>query len=166
MASHWRNISQALEDGKGILGQLQERLLEVNKTTKFLDGPRKQLRLNFATDQIASYRQHIQSYRDALQLSLQTIILWNQVSYNKATEQILPNLSELHQDVRRIALEMNQRIESLQAMVVTKHEEQQVLAMANLRDCVKSAATIVSSASTVVASEKGGHNTLGETMRH
>ena len=123
VASHWQNIAQALEDGNGILRQLQECVQEVNKTARLLDGPRKQLRLNLAADQIALYHQHIKSYRDTLQLSLQTIMLWNQVSYNKSSERILPTITDLQREVRQLAVSMNERIETLQEAVATKHQE-------------------------------------------
>lgn len=75
VGNHWQNIARALQDGTEILGQLHTCFEEVDKETKFLDRPRKQLRLNLAAKRIGAFRQHIQSYRDALQLSLQTIIL-------------------------------------------------------------------------------------------
>lgn len=158
VASHWKNVAQSIEDGNGILRQLESQVEEINKTTKFLDGPRKQLRLNLAENKIAAFRMHIQSYRDGLQLSLHTIILWNQVSYQRSADQVLPSLSDLHKEVRRMAREMNQRIEALQSMVTSKQDEDQVVAMNNLRDCVRSAASIVSSASTIINSQNGANS--------
>ncbi|KAK5706215.1 GTP-binding protein Rho1 [Elasticomyces elasticus] len=155
IGSHWQNIAQALEDGGELVGQLRDELAKVNKTTTFLDGPRKQLRLNMATETIAAHRVSIQSYRDALQLSLQTVILWNQVSQNEISEQVLPTLSELQADVRRIALEMNERIAKLQASIMSEQEVRQEAAFGRLSECVKSAASIVSSASTILAPETG-----------
>lgn len=73
--NHWKNLARSLEDGGGTLRQLTTLLESVNKTTSFLDGPRKQLRLKSAIDQIAVYRDQIQSYRAALQLSLSTVML-------------------------------------------------------------------------------------------
>ncbi|KAK5739190.1 GTP-binding protein Rho1 [Elasticomyces elasticus] len=155
IGSHWQNIAQALEDGGELVGQLREELAKVNKTTTFLDGPRKQLRLNMATETIAAHRVSIQSYRDALQLSLQTVILWNQVSQNEVSEQVLPTLSVLQTDVRRIALEMNERIAKLQVTIMSEQVVRQEAAFGRLRECVKSAASIVSSASTILAPETG-----------
>lgn len=174
VASHWSNVARSISDGKDILERLQVEVQKIGKTTKFMDGTRKQLRLNFAEDSITRFRIQIQSYRDGMQISLQTIILWNQVSYQKMADQVLPNLSELHDDVRRLAMGLNHRIESLQALVQQQQTEQlpgpsdgqaseamkdnvaEVVAMSNLRDCVQSAASIVSSASTVIASQRGG----------
>lgn len=73
--NHWKNLARSLEDGKRTLQQLIAVLNSINKTTSFLDGPRKQLRLKGAINQIGTYRDQIQSYRAALQLSLSTIIL-------------------------------------------------------------------------------------------
>ena len=155
VASHWRNVAQSIEDGKSVLRQLETQVSEINKTSKILDGPRKLRRLNFAEDKITASRMQIQSYRDGLHLSLQTIILWNQVSYQKSADQVLPSINVIHQDIRRIALEMNQRIEALRSVVASKQDEDQVVAMSNLRNCVQSAASIVSSTSTVIQSQNG-----------
>jgi len=154
VGSHWTNIARSLEDGKEIVKDLQAKLDEVNKSTRVLDAARKQLRLNFATEKIASYRMSIQSYRDALQLSLQTVILWNQVTQNEQTELVLPTLSELQAEIRRMASGFNERIADLQASVMSAQDKRQEAAVGRLRDCVKSAASIVSSASTIMATEK------------
>jgi uncharacterized protein YoxC len=73
--NHWKNLARSLDDGTKTLQQLTALLEGINKTTSFLDGPRKQLRFRIAIDQIGTYRDQIQSYRAGLQLSLSTIIL-------------------------------------------------------------------------------------------
>ena len=75
ISNHWKDISKAIENCKDTLAQLHGRLEEVNKASKILDAPRRQLRLNFAADELSSFRQQVQSYRDTLQLSLQAVIL-------------------------------------------------------------------------------------------
>nr|POE87478.1 hypothetical protein CFP56_30067 [Quercus suber] len=160
VASHLRNVARSLADGKEILGQLEALLRGVNKPKRFLDGPRKRLRLNSATDQMASYRQHINSYSQALQLSMQIMLFQNQMHHQRSTDQLLPGLDNLNQEVRRVAIEMNQRIESLQETKATSNNESQVIAMVNLRDCVKSAASIVSSASTMIASKQSASSEI------
>jgi hypothetical protein len=45
------------------------------KSVGLLDCARKHLRLRSAADEIAVYQQQIRSYRDTLQLTLQTVIL-------------------------------------------------------------------------------------------
>lgn len=120
---------------------------------KFHDGPRKQLRLNMAEATLAGCRVRIQAYRDGLQLSLNTIILCHQMTLQKSTDQLLPSLDSLHQEIRRLATNMNQQVEVLQEAVQSKQTLADLVVINNLRDCVRSAATIVSSASTTIASQ-------------
>lgn len=75
IGTHWTNLSRSLHDGRTTLENLEELLRQVNKDVPFLDQARRRLRLNDASEQIANYRQQVQTYKDALQLSLQTIIL-------------------------------------------------------------------------------------------
>jgi hypothetical protein len=75
ISNHWNNLSTSIRDGQKTLLQLQERVEKVNKSVSLLDGPRKHLRLRAAADEIALFQQQIRSYRDTLQLSLQTVIL-------------------------------------------------------------------------------------------
>ncbi|KAM0694272.1 hypothetical protein Q7P36_006399 [Cladosporium allicinum] len=155
VAAHWSNIAKSVVDGHDLLLQLHDEVQKIDKTTNFLDGPRKQLRLNLAEDKISGFRVHIQAYRDALQLSMQTIILSNQMSQQNSTDLIIPNLSTLQTDVRRLAMDFNQKIDSLQAMVLSQQDQVKLTAMDNLRNCVRSSASIMSSASTAMASQRG-----------
>lgn len=75
IGSHWRNLAASIRDGSKTLEQLEQLLEKVNKSVRVLDGPRKHLRLLEATDEIVMYQEQIRSYRDTLQLSLQTVIL-------------------------------------------------------------------------------------------
>lgn len=72
---HWENLHQSLEDGATSLARLQSILDGANKDVKILDKIRRQARVKTASDQISSARQEMQSYKDALQLSLQTVLL-------------------------------------------------------------------------------------------
>lgn len=155
LASHWSNISRAIEDGKGVITQLTVELTAISQTRRLLDGPRKQLRLKMSEERLTGLRLHIQFYRDGLHLSLQTIMLSQQISHQKSTDQLLPSLDVLHSEVRRIALGLNEHIETLRKTTGSRQDEVQILAINNLRDCVKTAASIVSSASTIKASESG-----------
>lgn len=161
VASLWNSIAQAIEDSRERCGQFQELMKIINKDASFLDAHRKQLRLNQSWDSITRFRVHIHSCRDSLQLSLQTIIFVNQTSQSKAVEdKVLPSLDQLHENVRRIALDLNQRIESLQSMIYSPHDETQrhVDAMANLQECVRSAASTISSATTAHTIEVGDND--------
>jgi hypothetical protein len=73
--NHWKNLARSLEDGASTLRELITLLEGVNKTTSFLDGPRKALRYKSVADQIAVYREQIMSYLQSYQLSLSTVIL-------------------------------------------------------------------------------------------
>lgn len=75
MGSHWTNLSKSIKDGQNTLIQLQSTLDRVNKSVGVLDGARKHLRLKGAMDEITMFQQQIRSYRDTIQLSLQTVIL-------------------------------------------------------------------------------------------
>ena len=68
----------------------------------------------------------------------------------------MPNLESLQRDVRSLAIGINSRITSLEAMVNNGEEQEkaegltQIVALNNLKSCVHSAASIVSSASTIL----------------
>lgn len=75
IGAHWVNLFQLLEDGQQSLVGLQLVLEDAGKEVRVLDTMRKQLRIKVVADQIAVCRQEVQTYKDALQLSLQTITL-------------------------------------------------------------------------------------------
>lgn len=75
IGNHWTNLLACLRDGQDTLAQLQEKLERINKSVSVLDGPRKHLRLKGAAEEIGIFQQRIRSYRDTMQLSLQTVIL-------------------------------------------------------------------------------------------
>ena len=62
IGNHWRNIARALLDSKTALVQLGGILEGVNKSARVLETSRRQLRYQAATEQIALYRQTVQSY--------------------------------------------------------------------------------------------------------
>jgi hypothetical protein len=75
IGNHWTNLSISIQDGQNTLVQLQSTLDKVNKSVGILDGTRKHLRLQAATQEITMFQQQVRSYRDTIQLSLQTVIL-------------------------------------------------------------------------------------------
>jgi hypothetical protein len=75
ISNHWVFLAASIQDGQNTLLQLQETLGRVNKSVNVLDGARKHLRLKSASEEIGNYQLQIRSYRDSLQLSLQTMIL-------------------------------------------------------------------------------------------
>lgn len=62
----------------------------------------------------------------------------------------MPNLDEIQQAIRRIAFDINDRIASLQNVIESNSSNHQLCSLNNLRNCVKSAASVVSSASTTL----------------
>ena len=74
----------------------------------------------------------------------------------------MPNLDELHQAIRHMAIDLNDRMAALQDAVGTNTENppsysadnNQLRVLTNLRNCVQSAASVVSSASTTLATEQ------------
>ncbi|KAF3034835.1 hypothetical protein E8E11_004725 [Didymella keratinophila] len=159
VGSHWKNLSRSLNDGEGTLEQLRSLIISVSRSAKFLDAPRKHLRFKSAIAQIAEFREQIQSYRAALQLSLSTIILWNQTTLQKSTDQIpdkvIPDLNKLYDEFRTLGTSINMKIEKLQSTVANQgyHAESELMSMNNLKECVQSAADVVSTASTTLAPE-------------
>jgi DNA repair exonuclease SbcCD ATPase subunit len=72
---HWDNLSRSLNDGKESLDRLENLLRDANKDVAIFDTLRRQARLKTVGEQLVNFRQEVQTYKDALQLSLQTIIL-------------------------------------------------------------------------------------------
>ncbi|CAG5145720.1 uncharacterized protein ALTATR162_LOCUS1757 [Alternaria atra] len=156
VGNHWKNLARSLEDGADALQKLHATLDGVNKKTLVLDAPRKQLRLKGAYEQIARYREQIQTSHTAIQLSLSTIVLWNQVTFQKSTEmipnKIVPTLDKLYDEFRTFGALLNAKIEKLQDAVADQNdlENYELMYMNNLRECVRSAADVVSTASTTL----------------
>lgn len=73
IGAHWVDLFQSLGDSQQSIEKLQKVLEDVGKEVKFLDTARRQLRIKTAADEIAVCRQEVQTYKDALQLSLHTI---------------------------------------------------------------------------------------------
>lgn len=78
IGAHWSSLNRSLSDGKDTLTDLQELLKSLDKDVYILDSTRRHFRLKESTERIAEYRQHVQSYRDTIQFSLQTITLYGE----------------------------------------------------------------------------------------
>jgi hypothetical protein len=76
LGNHWRDLGTSLQEGFERVAKLETLLVDVNKDVSILDGTRRHLRLKDATDQIVTYRQEIQAYKDMLQLSLQSVTVY------------------------------------------------------------------------------------------
>lgn len=88
------------------------------------------------------------------------MISWNQVTFKESTDQILPNLDEVNQAVRRIAFDINTRMSSLQNAVEANSNDAQLFKLINLTNTVQSAATVISSASTALGTEYPQHSSV------
>jgi hypothetical protein len=66
---------------------------------------------------------------------------------------IMPNLEEIQNAIRRIALDINSQIAGLQNAIESKPSDLKLSSLQNLRSCVKSAASIVSSASSTLSAD-------------
>ena len=82
--------------------------------------------------------------------SMTNVIRWHQVTFKESNDKILPNLDELHQTIRRTASDINARIITLQNLVESDAKHEQIQTLNNLQNCVQSAASVVSSASTTL----------------
>ncbi|KAF1967117.1 hypothetical protein BU23DRAFT_573502 [Bimuria novae-zelandiae CBS 107.79] len=192
VGNHWKNLARSLDDSADKLKRLQELLDDANKGRSFLKGTRKALRLRGIKEQIAGYREQVNSYRGALQLSLSTILLWNQITLQKSTdsipERILPSLDGLYEEFGKFGTMLNAKIEPLQVNLAhrsqqpldsapgsghrkpsilvqdevrdpflnlesTENTQQQLQSIQNLRDCIRSAAEVASSATTTLTVE-------------
>ncbi|KAK3896726.1 hypothetical protein C8A05DRAFT_39724, partial [Staphylotrichum tortipilum] len=166
MGSHWRSLADALNDGHAALADFDELLQALNKQVRVLDEPRRRLRVQSAATKIALFRQQIQAYKDTLQLSLQTIILWNSVSAQKTAAKVLPGLDAIHQEIRRLATNVDIKIQAMQDLMIGAHESSTIKTAERLKCCIHSAASVLSSASTamleVMEEDDGGGSISGD----
>lgn len=70
---HLAHIRRSLTDGCESLEKVERLLIKVNREVRYLDSMRRHVRLKEASELLSSYRQEVQAYKDALQLSLQTV---------------------------------------------------------------------------------------------
>ncbi|ODA82647.1 hypothetical protein RJ55_01155 [Drechmeria coniospora] len=148
---HLAHIRRSLSDGGNSLSKVERLLVEVNREVAVLDAARRHLRLKNASDQLMTYRQEVQAYKDALQLSLQTVTVFGQVSIKEDTTQLLANAELMHGDISRLATNLDVKLCGLEALFRAGRREADLDTVVNLRDCVRSAASVVSSS--VMANE-------------
>ncbi|KAM5356734.1 hypothetical protein ACJ41O_003380 [Fusarium nematophilum] len=159
VGTHWENIDCSLKDGKKALDGLHVVVQEASRETSILSGTRKHLRLKAAELKIGLFREQIRSFRETLQLSMQALILWNQTSLQGANDRIIPSLDGMQHDIRQLGLRLNEHIILLQTRPIDvslddeKTRPIEITAMTNMRNCMHSAATVVSSATTILGGE-------------
>ncbi|KAK2592723.1 hypothetical protein QQS21_009566 [Conoideocrella luteorostrata] len=155
MGSHWMVLQTCLKDGCDSMERLTKLLQEVNKDVSFMDSARRHVRLKSASDQIAVHRHEIQAYKDALHLSLQSVTFFQQTMIREDTTNLLRRSETLHQDLSRLAANLDVKLTALESMVGAKQRPNSNASVRHLKDCVQSAAKIVSSASTVMSEKVG-----------
>jgi hypothetical protein len=74
---------------------------------------------------------------------------WNQITFKESVDKILPNLDDIRLDIRRLAFRLNDGVSLLERTKSDAGNQYQMAVLVNLRNCARSAATIVSSASTI-----------------
>jgi len=79
---------------------------------------------------------------------------WNQVSIQESNSKILPNLDAMHSDIRRLATNLEVKLNGLQQMFSGTDQQDQKNAVKNLREFVQSAATVLSSSSTILSGDQ------------
>ena len=75
IGAHWRHLQISLGDAEETFKALEATVISVNRTVGVLDSARKHIRLMGAMDKIGVYQQQVRSYKDTIQVSLQTTIL-------------------------------------------------------------------------------------------
>jgi hypothetical protein len=93
-------------------------------------------------------------------LDLANFYSWNQVILQKSTEEIpgrtTPALDKLYEEFRTFGASLNAKIDNLQIVAASEQNDEDVCelqSMDSLRECVRSAADVVSTASTALSAE-------------
>lgn len=80
--------------------------------------------------------------------------------FRESTDRILPNLDEIQQEIRRIAFDINKQEAGLQNATESQSSHHELHCLNNLRNCVKSAASIVSSASSMQSVDRSNRTSV------
>ena len=75
---------------------------------------------------------------------------WNSVSVQNSTSNIMPRLDAVHQEIRRLATNVDIKIQTMQDLMIGAHESTTIKTAERLQSCIHSAASVLSSASTVM----------------
>ncbi|KAM7194160.1 hypothetical protein V8F20_008080 [Naviculisporaceae sp. PSN 640] len=148
IGSHWRSMLAFIEDSCDTLERLNTRLREVDKSARLMSSARKHLRLLFASDEIEAYQKTIKSYRDTMQMSIQIVILWNQVDDQPSQVNMAVRLDELTSLIRKLYQDTNAQMAELRTLVQESASKDRVQALSCMKRCIETAAEVVSSAST------------------
>ncbi|KAM7189342.1 hypothetical protein V8F33_010121 [Rhypophila sp. PSN 637] len=150
IGNHWRSILGLIEASSTTVERITDILENVDKPARIMGSTRKHFRLMFAADEIEAYQNTVRTYRDTMQISLQTIILWNQVSDRPSSDVIAPTLDDLTQLIRTVAMDIKSQISSVRNQVQDSPVEDQIRTLEKMKSCVETAGDVVSSASTTL----------------
>jgi tetratricopeptide (TPR) repeat protein len=163
IGSHWSHMRVSLADAVTLLHSLQDAIKRTSKSVNILDAARKQMRVNSSSKEFARYRERIQSFHHIINVSLQSVILWNQASSQQTSGTAIQRLDGVENEIRKQGIAINSRIALLEQLIRSKaldnaessqetltEPESELKTMTNLRECLKSSASVVSTTSTVV----------------
>ncbi|KAF6815216.1 alpha-ketoglutarate dehydrogenase complex subunit [Colletotrichum sojae] len=147
LADHWRNIAACIRGGAKSMADFVSALEKVDKPVRFMGSARKALQPKAALDDVAAFQRRLSSCRDTIRLSLQAALLWNHaLNRDIANSRVeLPGLAELKESIHRLA----DRITSLEQKMDANDAEEEMAGLSNLRNCVQSAASVTSSATSL-----------------
>jgi phosphodiesterase/alkaline phosphatase D-like protein len=75
VGNHWTNLKTSLDDARDTLVCLEATVMRINKNVGVWNSARKHIRLKSASDKLVMYQQQIRSYKDTIQVCLQTAVL-------------------------------------------------------------------------------------------
>jgi hypothetical protein len=76
VGNHWASLKTCLDKSRDTISSLQDTIADINKTVSVFDSARKHIRLKNALNKIDLYQQLIRSYKDTVNTSLQTLIMF------------------------------------------------------------------------------------------
>ena len=76
VGTHWASLRASLDHAKVTMHGLVATIVSINKTVGVLDSTRRHMRLQSALPTIQRYQQQVQIYKDTINVSLQTAILF------------------------------------------------------------------------------------------
>lgn len=79
---------------------------------------------------------------------------WSEIEVQKQTARIMNTSDEMYQDIQRLATNVDIKLTALHRMFEELHQHGQLSTINNLRNTVRSAATVISSASTALSADE------------
>ncbi len=178
--TYWTSLEASLRDAAITLNSLKTKTERINKPSLVFYGTRKQRQMMFAVEEIDMYRQQIARFNGILQVVLNTTTMhvsliytvicvltlfsWYHVSHKQASQPV-PRLNKTQMMIRELGVHFNNRMAALQVMIQSQPTSNSLntdaallpkieyLALDNMRNCLRGAATIIVSASTIAGND-------------